>query len=259
MISDHPFRLKYPIVLVHGLGAKNRFGPIQYFHGFETLLRQAGTDFFVADLPAWNSLQSRSTQLVSQINDRFPDETEKINLIGHSMGGLDCRIVAARPELRGRIASVTTVGTPNRGSPLGDLISAQVPGLVKSGLETILVPFGLSNQGLEQVGRAFCENQLPKLAPKMNGVAYFSATSRIANPVMLNSLPVFWASHRLLLRLEGENDGFVSVESSKLENHIITETGDHYAQIGHLFGKPRGLDYIAFYETIFRRLRNEGF
>ena len=45
----------------------------------------------------------------------------RVNLIGHSQGGLDVRYVAAvAPDL---VASVTTIGTPHRGSEFADYVA----------------------------------------------------------------------------------------------------------------------------------------
>src|SRR6185295_1663942 len=46
----------------------------------------------------------------------------KVNLVGHSQGGLDARILASPNGLKygDRIASVTTVATPHRGTKVAD-------------------------------------------------------------------------------------------------------------------------------------------
>jgi triacylglycerol esterase/lipase EstA (alpha/beta hydrolase family) len=61
-----------------------------------------------------------------------------------------------------------------------------------------------------------------------------------------------------MTKIEGDNDGFVSVESAKWGEHICTYSGDHYAQIGQFLGRSRGMDYMKFYDEIFTRLKNDG-
>ena len=39
---------------------------------------------------------------------------------GHSMGGLDCRALVHLRDLEFEVLSITTVGTPHRGSPYAD-------------------------------------------------------------------------------------------------------------------------------------------
>ncbi|MCA9706537.1 MAG: alpha/beta fold hydrolase, partial [Myxococcales bacterium] len=47
---------------------------------------------------------------------------EKVNLIGHSMGGLDSRWLVAHLGYQDRVASITTIGTPHRGSSVANAV-----------------------------------------------------------------------------------------------------------------------------------------
>ena len=59
----------------------------------------------------------------------YPDGA--VHIIAHSMGGLDSRTLIARNlhglSDPGRIASLTTVSTPHRGSPVADLLAGPRP------------------------------------------------------------------------------------------------------------------------------------
>jgi triacylglycerol lipase len=114
---------QYPIVLCHGLLGFDKLGSLEYFFGIRTALEEGGAVVYEDDVPAVASPEVRGDALIRFLDARrqeapFPT---KFNLIGHSLGGLDARYVAAvRPDL---VASVTTVGGPNRGSPLGTWIA----------------------------------------------------------------------------------------------------------------------------------------
>ena len=77
----------------------------------------------VVDTPAvdpFNDSDYRGAQLLVAVQ-QFLAETgaAKVNIIGHSQGGLDARVVAnLRPDL---VASVVTISTPHHGSPVGDV------------------------------------------------------------------------------------------------------------------------------------------
>ncbi|MBI2943932.1 MAG: alpha/beta fold hydrolase [Candidatus Wallbacteria bacterium] len=113
---------RYPIVLAHGICGfdKLRWGPIEvrYFHGIEQHLRERGFDVFTSDVPPTGSIEARATALAEQIRRRYPDG--KVNILAHSMGGLDTRYMIARLGMADRIASVTMVSTPNHGTLLAD-------------------------------------------------------------------------------------------------------------------------------------------
>jgi len=122
-------KTKYPIVLAHGLsGFRQLFGVVDYFFGIPSDLRSGGAKVFVTQVSAFASAEARGEQLVEQVEFIAASTgAGKVNLIGHSQGGLDARyVMAVRPDL---IASLTTVATPHTGADLADfLVDNLTPG-----------------------------------------------------------------------------------------------------------------------------------
>ncbi|MGZ3689476.1 MAG: esterase/lipase family protein [Bdellovibrionota bacterium] len=257
-MANDPLKLRHPIVLVHGLGARSNYGPISYFYGIPERLKKAGNTVFVPSLKPWQTIEKRSEQLVEQIRARFPD-AEKLNFVGHSLGGLDIRYAVSKLGLGETAASVTTVGTPNRGSVLGEMAAHRLPERAYVAIDRVLQVIESSVGAFRQITRNFVTGEFAELAPDVPGVAYFSAMSAIRSPMFVNALPMFWGTHPVVKKLEGDNDGFVSVESSKWGTHICTYSGDHYAQVGHFLGRSRGMNYQKFWDEIIDRLGREGF
>jgi triacylglycerol lipase len=117
-------KTKYPIVLAHGLGGFDElFGVLDYWFGIEDALEDGGARVYVTSVAPLNTPQARGEQLIDQIETIVAITGQpKVNLIGHSQGGLDVRYVAAvRPDL---VASVTTVGSPHKGADLADFLVA---------------------------------------------------------------------------------------------------------------------------------------
>jgi len=107
-----------PIVLAHGYLGFGALGPLNYFNNVASILRAAGaTQVFAPDVAPKGTLQTRSAQLAQQINAQFNDQ--KVHVIAHSMGGLDARSLIAGGATN--IASLTTLGTPFRGTLAADV------------------------------------------------------------------------------------------------------------------------------------------
>jgi triacylglycerol lipase len=119
-------KTKYPIVLAHGLGGFDQlFGVYDYWYGIPSALRDGGASVYVTQVSPLNSPQARGEQLIDQIETIVAITGKpKVNLIGHSQGGIDIRYVrAVRPDL---IASVTTVGSPHQGADLADFLASNI-------------------------------------------------------------------------------------------------------------------------------------
>lgn len=249
-------QLKYPIVLIHGLGARSSYGPIEYFYKLPKVLREAKNQVFIANLTPWHTIEHRAEQLRTQIVTQFPEG--KVNLLGHSMGGLDARLLISKLQFSQRIASLTTIGTPHRGTSVGDVALGILPDKTFQAVDLIAKLMNSSSLAFKQLTRQYCTEQFNREVLNDPKVAYYSATTAIATPILTNALPLFWLSHGLISKREGDNDGFVSVESARWGEHLCTYAGDHYSQIGQFLGRARGMDYLKFYTEIFTRLKRDG-
>ena len=259
-MSSNSLRLKYPIVLIHGLGARSNFGLVNYFYGLPEMLRDAQNQVITPSLTAWHTIEFRAAQLKKQIERAIPEG--KVNLVGHSMGGLDARYLTSQLGFADRVASLTTIGTPHRGTSVSDLAVESLPAATFQAVDRLLKLMDSNSGGtsgaLTQITRRSRTGPLALDAPNISGVAYYSATTAITNPLITKALPIFWLSHQILKKSEGDNDGFVSVESATWGEPICTYSGDHYAQIGQILGRARGMDYLKFYAEIFKRLKRDG-
>ncbi|RKP48244.1 triacylglycerol lipase [Trinickia fusca] len=116
---------QYPIVLVHGVSGTDRYANvIDYWYGIPADLEAHGANVYVANVSGFqrdDGPNSRGEQLLAYVKQVLAvTGAQKVNLIGHSQGGLTSRYVAAvAPDL---VASVTTIGTPHRGSEFADFV-----------------------------------------------------------------------------------------------------------------------------------------
>lgn len=123
--ADDYATTRYPIILVHGLTGTDKYaGVLEYWYGIQEDLQQHGATVYVANLSGFQSddgPNGRGEQLLAYVKTVLAATgATKVNLVGHSQGGLTSRYVATvAPDL---VASVTTIGTPHRGSELADLV-----------------------------------------------------------------------------------------------------------------------------------------
>jgi triacylglycerol lipase len=149
---------RHPIVLVHGLLGFDNLGPVDYFYGVTSALRQNGAKVYVVQVSAANSTEVRGEQLITQIKKILAvSGASKVNLIGHSHGSPTSRYAASiRPDL---VASVTSVGGVNKGSAVADIVLGVAPAgsLSRAALETVVnglakvISFLSGGSGLQQV------------------------------------------------------------------------------------------------------------
>jgi triacylglycerol lipase len=116
--SDAKQSTKFPIVLIHGFNS----GPATAFGDqIPASLRADGDAVFVLQLPPFASVQERAKVIAPQLEEILAKTgAAKLNLVGHSQGGLDARYLVSSMGWSDRVASVTLIATPNHGTPLAD-------------------------------------------------------------------------------------------------------------------------------------------
>lgn len=279
-------KTRYPIVLAHGLaGFDELFGVFEYFFGIPSSLRDRGATVFVTQVSAFNSTAARGEQLLDQVETIAAITGKpKVNLIGHSHGGLDIRYVASvRPDL---VASVTTVASPHKGADLADVLRANVQdgsftegvlAFFSNSLGTVLGLLSGSTDPQDAVlaldaltanGAAAFNAQHPQGVPttacgqgasSVNGVRYYSwsGTGVLTNVFDLSDPALGLTS----LFYDRANDGLVD----RCSSHLGSVIRDSYFQ-NHLDEVNQILGLVSIFEsnpkTLFRshanRLKNAG-
>ncbi|SPC05733.1 esterase/lipase family protein [Cupriavidus taiwanensis] len=122
-------KTRYPIVLVHGLtGAAKMSGVLDYWYGIPEVMRDHGAQVYVATVPSFNSDAERALALQAYVRAvKLETGADKVNLIGHSQGGPTSRVLAAMSPQD--VASVTTIGSPHRGSEVADTVLDLINGI----------------------------------------------------------------------------------------------------------------------------------
>jgi triacylglycerol lipase len=172
-----------------------------------------------------------------------------VNIIAHSMGGLDARYAITQLGLRGRVASLTTIGTPHYGTPLARAVPL-LGGFAMAG--KMLGSFGQDLQGFVDLSpdRMTAFNLAVQNDPD---VAYASYVGWVPAGSPLH--PLLAPGFRYLKRVAGDNDGIVPAASQRWGDVMGEVHADHWAQIGW----SRGIDVRLFYEALARRLAEQGF
>jgi triacylglycerol lipase len=287
----------YPIVLMHGMGGfgKLEVGPIEitYFKGVVEDLTKNGEAVYVTLAPPYASSEVRAQAVAKQIDDILARTGKaKVNLVAHSQGGLDARVLASPNGLGygDRIASVTTVATPHHGSKVADVVlgllkylpAAQVDeitdavlGLIQKTAYELQTDPALRDQLVLLSEKHMKEVFNPKYIDAPN-VVYKSYAGRsnlrsgiIAcdggvypnEPLKLDAAQVALLPTAIFLE-EGQlkvNDGLVTVESAKWGTFEQCVPADHLKEVGQLGPAAASFDHVALFRNIVARVRSAGF
>lgn len=113
---------RYPIVLVHGLFMKDTFF-MKSWGKIDRMLRIQGYTVYKSKIDSFGTVETNAVQLKEEI-DNILSETgaEKVNIIAHSKGGLDAKYMIRELEMAPVVASLTTLCTPHRGTPIASFV-----------------------------------------------------------------------------------------------------------------------------------------
>ncbi len=114
---------RYPILLLHGMNFGDRLPLHRYWGRIPEELRQRGAVIYISTHDGNATIQENALNLVPLIR-RILRETgaEKVNIIAHSKGGLDAKYMIQNLGMADRVASLTTLCTPFKGSPIASFI-----------------------------------------------------------------------------------------------------------------------------------------
>jgi triacylglycerol lipase len=251
-------KLRSPIVLVHGLLGFDRIRLAgltlaDYFPGIAPALKVAGNDVYVPCLSPTDGVAQRAAELKSFLHQL--SSKEPVHLIAHSMGGLDARYMVAHLGMQDRVLSLTTLGTPHRGTPFADWGVRRFGRMLRSALDFV----GIPSKAFFDLTTGFCRDFNDR-TPDAPRVRYFSVAGEYQGEW---HRPEWLLSHMIVSQVEGPNDGVVSVRSAGYGELLTTWRGDHFSLVNwaHSLAPARVFanGESSVFQTILTRLADEGF
>lgn len=248
---------RHPVVFCHGMLAfsmlrmrlpedLNCFAPLREY------LHQRGIRALLPQVPPTSGVAERAARLREQIGAAIDGP---VNIVAHSMGGLDARYMISRLGMANRVRSLTTVSTPHLGTYLADWFIANFRHRVP--LLLALEALGVNVDGFRDCRPSVCR-AFNAAAPNVPGVAYFSYGGEV-QPARLS--PVLRRAWSLLTPVEGPNDGMVSRASATWGEYLGTVPADHFAQTPDgVFVRPgEDFDSLGFFTSVLEELARRGF
>ncbi|KAK3305376.1 Alpha/Beta hydrolase protein [Chaetomium strumarium] len=274
VLRDNYETPKHPIVLAHGLlgfaelKLAGSFLPsIHYWRGIREALSANHAEVITASVPPSSSVEKRAAKLAEDIEAQAKGKS--VNIIAHSMGGLDARYMISQLHPAGvDVKSLTTVATPHHGSPFADyLINGIGPDYLPRLYDVWQRMTGWEASAFEQLTTRYMAEEFNPKTPDVPAVRYFSYGAMVRHKPPL--LSPFRHSHHVIEKREGPNDGLVSVDSSKWGDYKGTLLGVNHLDlinwsnrlrftVQKLMGHPPSFNAVAFYLDIGDMLAKEG-
>jgi len=223
------------IALVHGiLGFDDTNGLagglVKYWGGLDNYLRSQGAKVTTPGSSATNSIQVRANQIKTAVRSWMTaNGCTKVQLVGHSQGGLVVRYMVSNLGFASKTATVTTVDSLHKGAPMADIVLGIIPSWLQpfanSALSLLakLVYRDGRPQDVIAMGKSLTVSYVNKFNgsnPNVSGIKYYSYGNAMAfadiiqHPIMALTHPITWAGG-LFYGLGGANDGVVPLSSQK--------------------------------------------
>lgn len=287
---------KFPIVLLHGFNSAPG-GGMSFSDAVKDGMRADGDLVFEVTAPPFQSPAERAKAIAPQLEEILKKTgAAKLNLIAHSLGGLDARYLISSMGWADRIASLSTVGTPHHGTHTADLAN-KLPHAMDPALDSVGQWIGKSmdhnamadNVNVRANMQSMSEGEAEKFNaanPDRKGVYYQSwggvstfgghlndkevaQVGPIAQPHgdphqadRLNPALYLGAMTAGSAKNGELNDGAVPLESAKWGNYQGTVMGDHWDMIGQDGAGPNkrtGFDPVEFYRQMAGGLSKRGY
>ena len=260
---------RYPILLVHGVFFRDS-SLINYWGRVPASLKRCGARVFYGGQQSAASVADSGAEIARRIREIVAETgCEKVNIIAHSKGGLDCRYAITHAGAADMVASLTTVCTPHRGCRYAEKLLREIPRPVQRFIarhyDSAAKLIGDQNPDFLAAvwdltaGHCAAFNETTPDAP---GVYYQSAGS-VMKRAWSGRFPLN-LTYPLVRRYDGENDGLVSVDAMPWgARFVLAQTQGRGVSHGDMVDLNRenipGFDVREFYQQVAQGLKARGF
>lgn len=263
-------KTKYPILMVHGVFFRD-FKVPNYWGRIPNELTQNGATVFYGNHQSALSVADSAAELTARIKEiTRKTGCEKVNIIAHSKGGLDCRYAISCLDAAPYVASLTTINTPHRGCKFADYLLEKAPEALRQKVENTY------NSAFKKIGDEspdfmaavtdLSSRRCAELDTAMTdpGGIYCSSIGSVLGHATNGKFPLNLTYHLVHL-FDGANDGLVGVESFAWGDAytLLKANGARGISHGDMIDLNRenipGFDVREFYVKLVENLKNQGF
>ncbi|HSO39414.1 MAG TPA: alpha/beta fold hydrolase [Labilithrix sp.] len=292
--DPHGKAARYPIVLVHGFtGSRTLWN----FVDVPEALAQDGHRVFHTQLHPFGTPDENAKVLSAQVDEVLRTTgAARVNLVAHSKGGLDARAYISNFKAGDKVASLTTIASPNHGTAIADVALKLLPGSADGALEAISKVWthhfstddlaagndirgaleSMAEKNAEAWGRAHPDDARvhyqswagvsnvlgirgPKDEDSCEGKGFMRDAPRDRMDLKLVASALIVGHGTQLL----PNDGLSTVESSKHGEFLGCIPADHQDDVGRPgdtgVDSRSGFDHVRFYRQVAFDLAKRGF
>ena len=257
---------KYPILLVHGFLIKD-IGLIKSFGRIDKMLKEKGYIVYKSRVDSFGAVETNADILKAEVAKVLKENNvDKVNIIAHSKGGLDAKYMIEHYAMYEQIASLTTLCTPHKGSPIASKILKYPKWLLKITAFWINLWFKILGDKKPNAYK-LCEqlatiNSVEEETFKLCNEVYcqsYSTTLKRSRDDFVMGIPFIFFHH---LEKDKENDGVVSAESAQFcqyKGNPFNESVSHSEIIDFMVTKKKKDKIYAFWNMIVEDLAARGF
>ncbi len=263
-------KTKYPILLVHGVFFRDS-GLLNYWGRIPEALELNGSEIYYGNHQSAASVEESARELNARIKAvcEFAG-CEKLNIIAHSKGGLDCRYILSKLDGSKNIASLTTVNSPHKGCQFADYLLTKMTENMKNKIadtyNSVLKRLGDHKPDfISAVNDLTAEKciQRDKLLGEPPKEIFCQSIGSIQKKARGGTFPLNLTYH-LPKYFDGDNDGLVAETSFKWGEKytLLTTKGKRGISHGDVVDLNRenikGFDVREFYVELVKDLKDRG-
>ena len=267
--NDKICQTKYPILLVHGVFFRdNRL--LNYWGRIPKELEDNGAVCFYGNHQSATSVKDSGEELAERIIEIVRENNcEKVNIIAHSKGGLDCRYAIAHCDVSQYVASLTTINTPHRGCLFAEWLLEKAPISLKNKIsimynKTAKIIGDTKPDFISAVTDLRADNckVFDQITPVPEGI-YCQSVGSVMKKASSGRFPLN-LSHNFVKNFDGKNDGLVGADSFKWGNNYLlldlpVNRGISHADMIDLNRENiKGFDVREFYVNLVHELKEKG-
>ncbi len=261
---------RYPLLLVHGVFFRD-FEHLNYWGRIPEELEKNGARIFYGEHNSAAAVEDSARELEKRIL-AIVKETgcDKVNIIGHSKGGLDARAAIALTSAGDHVASLTTINTPHRGCEFADFLLHEIPEgqqkLIADQYNSVAAKLGDTDPDfLAAVYDLTHEKCLARNEKVLDDPrVFYQSVGSVLKGASSGQFPLNFTYH-LVKYFDGENDGLVGAGSFEWgESLRMIRNGDVKRGISHgdVIDLNRenipGFDVREFYVQLVKELKDKG-